>query len=74
MFVALYGKTLEASLPNVTATAVVLVIPPHVARQQPLHELTQSFFVTWLRNEVEVIRHQAETKDLHRMPYLCISQ
>jgi hypothetical protein len=33
MFVTLYGKTLETTLPDMTTTAVVPVITTHMARQ-----------------------------------------
>ena len=41
--------------------------------QQPLHELAQNFFVNWLQNRVEVIRDQAESKNLDRIPSLRLS-
>lgn len=41
--------------------------------RQPLHELAQNSFVNWLQNRVEVIWHQAESKNLDRMPSLRVS-
>src|SRR5687768_16598186 len=40
MFIALHRKTLESSLPDVSAGSVMVVITTHVACEQPLHELT----------------------------------
>src|SRR5690242_4411481 len=41
VFIALNWKALKAFLPDMSAAARMFVIAAYVARQQPLHELTQ---------------------------------
>jgi hypothetical protein len=54
--------------------AIMLVITTHMARQQPLHELTQRSLVRRFENEMKVIRHQAEAKHLYLMTFLRFNQ
>jgi len=44
MFIALNWKALKAFLPDMSAAARMFVIAAYVARQPPLHELTQCGF------------------------------
>jgi hypothetical protein len=74
MLVTLNGKSLEKSLPNMTAAAVMLMIPAHMARQQPLHELAQRRWVSRFDNEMKVVGHQAKSEDLNLMSFLCFSE
>ena len=74
MFIALNREALKAPLPDMSAAAIMLVITTHMARQQPLHELTQRSLVRRFENEVKVIGHQAETKQLNSLSFLRVSQ
>jgi len=56
------------------AASIMFVIAAHVAREQPLHELTQRSLVRRLENEMKVIRHQAETEYFHPMTFLRFNQ
>jgi len=74
MFITLNWKTLKPSLPDMAAASIMFVIAAHVAREQPLHELTQRSLVRRLENEMKVIRHQAETEYFHPMTFLRFNQ
>jgi len=66
VLILLDGKSLETALPHVAAGAVMAMITPHVAGQQPLHEPAQVAVVVRPEHEVKMIRHQAEAHDPHR--------
>ena len=68
MAVPLNGKTLESSLPHVPMTSIMAVIPPDMTCHPPVHERTQARLRGGGHHEVKMIGHQAEAKDLERMP------
>ena len=74
MFIALNRKALKPTLPDMAAGSVMFVITAHVACQQPLHELTQCGLVSRFDNEMKVIGHQTETKQLNSLSFLRLSQ
>src|SRR5206468_2399648 len=64
-FVLLDGKCLEPPLPYMPAAAVVLVIPPHVRRLQPLHPAAEIAVGPRPEHKVEMIGHQAISQHAH---------
>ena len=74
MFVALNWKTLKPTLPDMPAASIMFVISANVAREQPLHELAQRGLVRRFKNEVKMIRHQAESEYFYPMTFLRFSQ
>ncbi len=62
MAILLNRKTFESTLPDMTMTPVMLVVPPDMARHPPLHEGAQSRLGGRLHDQMEMIRHQADAK------------
>jgi hypothetical protein len=66
MIVILDYKTLVSSLPNMAASAVMLVITTNMACHQPLHHFVQLVGLFWLNEQVEMVWHQAPCVQSHR--------
>lgn len=67
MRVLLNRKTLEAALPDMAMTVVVPMVAPYVAGHPPLHKGADCSPTGWLEDEVEMIGHQAEGKNVNGM-------
>lgn len=65
MSILLNRKTFESTLPDMTMTPVMPVVPPDMARHPPLHEGTQRRFGRWLDDEMKVVRHKADTEHVY---------
>jgi hypothetical protein len=74
VFIALNWKTLKPTLPDMPAAAIMFVISPHVAREQPLHELAQGGLVRRFEHQVKMIRHQAESEYFYPLTFLRLRQ
>jgi hypothetical protein len=59
VLVLLDGKSLESSLPHMSAALIVTVVAPHMRRQQPLHPTTQIAVAKRPQDHVEVVAHHA---------------
>ncbi len=66
MFVALNGKRLEPTLPHMAARAVMPMVAPHVAGQEPLHPAAQVAALARPQHQVKMIGHQRVADDAHR--------
>src|SRR5438105_9445256 len=65
MIVFLDREGAKTPLPDMAAGMVVLVVTPHVRRQQPHHVVTQFAISPWPDKEVEMIRHEAVAEQAH---------
>lgn len=72
--VLLNDKTLVAPLPNVTATAVMLVIAADMTGHQPLHATTEFLPPFCANQQVEMIGHQTVGKESDRIALRCLVQ
>jgi hypothetical protein len=68
VLVLLDRKRLEASLPDMPASAVMPMIASHVAGEQPLHPAPQIAVLSRPDNQVKMIRHHAIAQHAHRQP------
>src|SRR6266404_8015667 len=65
VLVLLNGKSLESSLPDVSASMIMLVIATHVRIENPVHPAAQVPIVNGPDNEMKVIGQEAECQDAH---------
>jgi hypothetical protein len=66
VLVPLNGKCLEPTLPDVSAAAVVAMVSPDVAGEQPLHPAAEVAVLAGPQHEVKMVGHQAVAEDSHR--------
>ena len=64
MSVLLDRKTLESTLPHMPTAPVMLMVAADVAGHPPLHEGTQRRVDGWLNDQMKVIRHETDAKEL----------
>ena len=62
MFVILDGERLEPPLPDMPRGSIVPMISADVRRHQPLHPSTQIAIAMRPQDQMEVVRHQAQTR------------
>lgn len=72
MLVLLNREGFEPTLPDVAACLVVLMIPPDMRRQQPLHPAAQVAILARPEHQMKVVRHQAIRQHPHRAAILSI--
>lgn len=65
--VMLYRKALEASLPDMAMTPVVMMITPHMTGHPPLHKGPERIAFGRLQDEVKMVGHQTESKHFDRI-------
>src|SRR5688500_16543197 len=67
MVVVLDRKALEAPLPDMAMTTVMVMIAPHMTGHPPLHKRTERIVPSRLQHEMEMVRHETEAKHVERV-------
>jgi hypothetical protein len=74
VLIALDREALEPTLPYMSAAAVMLVVTSYMARQQPLHKVTQGGLMRRFKHQMKMIRHQAKSENFNGMTNLRFPQ
>lgn len=65
MLILLDREAFKSPLPDMATASIVPMISSDMGGQPPLHERTERIGGQWLQHEVEMIRHEAKSKDFH---------
>jgi hypothetical protein len=74
MAVLLNRKTFEPTLPHMPMTTVMPMVATDMAGHPPLHEGAQGCLSGWLYNQMEMVGHEADAEELHRIFGFCRSK
>jgi len=74
MSVLLNQKTFEPALPDMPMAPVMPMVAPDVAGHPPLHEGTQGCSGGWRHDQMKVIRHETDAKELDGVIGFCTGE